>query len=73
MSRDLRIADLTLDARASVEGVSRSDIVRSVIDRELNLDEDDTLDAQIGDLAGEFAEAACRSRCAPSSTTSGVS
>jgi hypothetical protein len=47
-----------LDARAAVEGVSRSDIVRGVIDRELNLDEDEEIDAALGDLAGELADRA---------------
>jgi hypothetical protein len=47
-----------LDARAAVEGCSRSDIVRSVIDREMNLDDDAEIDAVIGDLAGELAEVA---------------
>jgi hypothetical protein len=44
-----------LDARASVEGVSRSDIVRAVIDRELNLDEDEEIDAALGDVPDELA------------------
>jgi hypothetical protein len=47
-----------LDARAAADGVSRSDIVRSVIDRELNLDKDDQIDAALGDLAAELADAA---------------
>ena len=50
-----------LDARAAVEGVSRSDIVRAVIDRELNLDEDEEIDAALADLAGQLAKAARRS------------
>jgi len=49
-----------LDARATVEGCSRSDIVRSVIDREMNLDEDTEIDTVIGDLAAELAELARR-------------
>jgi hypothetical protein len=53
-----------LDARAAVEGCSRSDIVRGVIDRELNLDDDNEVDALIGDLAAELAEAARRSSAA---------
>ncbi len=47
-----------LDARAAVEGVSRSDIVRGVIDRELNLVEDEEIDAALADLAAELAEGA---------------
>jgi hypothetical protein len=50
-----------LDARAAVEGCSRSDLVRNVIDRELNLEEDSDIDAVIGDLAAELAEVARRS------------
>jgi Ribbon-helix-helix protein, copG family len=50
-----------LDARAAVEGCSRSDIVRGAIDRELNLDDDKEVDALIGDLAAELAEVARRS------------
>jgi hypothetical protein len=44
-----------LDARAAVEGCSRSDIVRSAIDREMNLGEDSDVDALLGDLAAELA------------------
>ena len=49
-----------LDARAAVEGCSRSDLVRAVIDREMNLEEDDEIDAVLGDLAAELAAAARR-------------
>ncbi len=47
-----------LDARAAAEGCSRSDIVRSVIDRELNLIEEASLDALLSELAEELAERA---------------
>ena len=47
-----------LDARAAAEGRSRSDIIRAVIDREMNLDEDAEIDAILGDLAAELAESA---------------
>ncbi|MGH9067847.1 MAG: ribbon-helix-helix domain-containing protein [Acidimicrobiales bacterium] len=47
-----------LDALAAAEGRSRSDVLRAVIDRELNLDGDAALDAALGDMAGELAEAA---------------
>lgn len=50
-----------LDARAAVEGCSRSDVVRAVIDRELNLEDEGDVDVLIGDLAAEFAESARRS------------
>lgn len=49
-----------LDARAAVEGVSRSDIVRAVIDRELELDEDEEVDAILGELAADLADHARR-------------
>lgn len=49
-----------LDARAAAEGVSRSDVVRSVIDRALNLDDDAEIDAVLADLAGELAAVARR-------------
>lgn len=49
-----------LDAKATVEGCSRSDIVRWIIDRELHLDADAEVDALLADLATELAEAARR-------------
>ena len=44
-----------LDARAAVEGSSRSDVIRSLVDRELNLSEDADLDAALLRAAGEIA------------------
>ena len=37
--------EAALDARAKAEGVSRSDVLRSILDRELGLDHDESLDA----------------------------
>ena len=51
---------IALDARAVAENRSRSDIVRTAIDRELNLNEDAALDALLEQLAGEVAEQARR-------------
>ncbi len=51
---------VALDARAATEGRSRSEVVRSVIDRELNLGEDADLDALLGELADELAGEARR-------------
>lgn len=47
-----------LDAKAAVEGCSRSDLVRAVIDRELDLDDDAEVDAILSELAAELAETA---------------
>lgn len=44
-----------LDARAALEGSSRSDVIRSIVDRELNLSEDADLDAALLRAAGEIA------------------
>ncbi len=49
-----------LDARASVEGCSRSDLIRRAIDRELNLHAHREVQSLIGDLASELAETARR-------------
>jgi len=49
-----------LDARAVVEGSSRSDVVRAIVDRELNLTTDHALDDALGDAAAELAERARR-------------
>ena len=48
---------MALDALAVTEGSTRSDVVRSIIDRELNLngDPDPTFDAALADAAGEVA------------------
>jgi hypothetical protein len=47
-----------LDARAVVEGSSRSDVVRAIVDRELNLATDDALDDALADAAPELAQRA---------------
>jgi hypothetical protein len=44
-----------LDARAAAAGVTRSDLVRALIDRELNLGDQTDLDAVLVELAGELA------------------
>jgi hypothetical protein len=49
-----------LDARAAVEGSSRSDVVRALVDRELNLAEDSELDAVLLRAAGDIADRARR-------------
>lgn len=47
-----------LDARAAAEGSTRSDVLRSIVDRELNLDDDPELDAALAELAGDLARRA---------------
>lgn len=49
---------VALDARAAAEGRSRSEVVRAVIDRGLNLDHDSSHDAILDELASELAEEA---------------
>jgi hypothetical protein len=49
---------VALDARAAVLGSTRSDVVRSLVDRELNLSEDADLDAALLRAVGEIADAA---------------
>jgi hypothetical protein len=52
-----------LDARAAVEGCSRSDLVRALIDREMHLgsgEETDEVDAHLAAVAGELADIARR-------------
>jgi hypothetical protein len=49
-----------LDARAAVEGSTRSDVVRALVDRELNLAEDAELDAVLLGAAGDIADRARR-------------
>jgi hypothetical protein len=49
-----------LDARAVAEGSSRSDIVRAIVDRELNLTTDHALDDALADAAPELAHRARR-------------
>jgi Ribbon-helix-helix protein, copG family len=49
-----------LDAVATAEGSSRSDVLRSIVDRELNLggEPDDELDALLASLAPDIARRA---------------
>jgi hypothetical protein len=47
-----------LDARAAAEGSSRSDVVRDIVDRELNLTTDHALDDALADAAPELAQRA---------------
>jgi hypothetical protein len=49
-----------LDARAAVEGSTRSDVVRAIVDRELNLAEDAELDAALVRAADDIAARARR-------------
>lgn len=44
-----------LDARAAVEGSTRSEVLRAILDRELNLATHVELDAALADAAGEIA------------------
>lgn len=48
-----------LDARAAAEGSTRSEVLRVLVDRELNLDAEKAsgdIDAALAGLAGELAE-----------------
>lgn len=47
-----------LDARAIAEGSTRSEILRVIVDRQLNLGEDADVDAALGLVAAELAERA---------------
>jgi hypothetical protein len=47
-----------LDARAVAEGSTRSDIVRAIVDRELNLGADAAVDEALAETAAELAERA---------------
>ncbi len=49
-----------LDARAIVEGSTRSDVVRALVDRELNLSEDAEVDAALLGAARDIAYRARR-------------
>jgi hypothetical protein len=49
-----------LDARAAVDGSTRSGVVRTVIDRDLNLAEDTDLDAALLRAAADIADRARR-------------
>jgi hypothetical protein len=50
-----------LDAQAAVEGCSRSEVVRGLIDREMHLGRDDEVDACLAGVAAELADRARRS------------
>jgi hypothetical protein len=47
-----------LDARAAAEGSTRSEVLRALVDRELNLETESSgeVDAALTELAGELAE-----------------
>ena len=47
-----------LDARAAAEGSTRSEVLRVLVDRELNLDAEasEEIDAALAEVAGEMAE-----------------
>lgn len=47
-----------LDARAAAEGSTRSDVIRAIVDRELNLADEADLDILFDQLATELAERA---------------
>ncbi len=49
-----------LDARAIVEGSTRSDVLRALVDRELNLSEDAEVDAALLGAARDIADRARR-------------
>lgn len=53
------IEQAALDAKAIAEGSTRSDVLRTIVDRELNLGgDDDDLDAVLAAAAGEIAKRA---------------
>ena len=53
------IEQAALDAKAATEGSTRSDVLRNILDRELNLDGDDAdVDAALAEVAGEIAKRA---------------
>lgn len=47
-----------LDARAAAEGSTRSEVLRALVDRELNLENESSgeVDSALAELAGELAE-----------------
>lgn len=51
---------IALDAKAAAEGSTRSDVLRSLVDREMNLDggDDDALDTLLAEFAGDIAKRA---------------
>ena len=52
------VEQAALDARAAAEGSTRSEVLRALVDRELNLESEasDDVDAALAELAGELAE-----------------
>ena len=52
--------EIALDAKAAAEGSTRNDVLRSLVDREMNLDggDDDALDALLVEFAGDIAKRA---------------
>ena len=52
------VEQAALDARAAAEGSTRSEVLRALVDRELNLDTEASgeVDATLAELAGELAE-----------------
>ena len=53
-----QVEQAALDAKAAAEGSTRSEVLRALVDRELNLDSEESgeIDALLTDLAGELAE-----------------
>ena len=53
-----QVEQAALDARAAAEGSTRSEVLRALVDRELNLDTEASgdVDAALAELAGELAE-----------------
>ncbi len=52
------VEQAALDARAIAEGSTRSEILRVIVDHQLNLGEDTDVDAALGQVAAELAEQA---------------
>jgi hypothetical protein len=52
------VEQAALDARAAAEGSTRSEVLRALVDRELNLETESSpeVDAALTELAGELAE-----------------
>ncbi len=50
------VEQAALDARARAEGSTRSEILRVIVDHQLNLGEDTDVDAALGQVAAELAE-----------------
>ncbi|MGH9164074.1 MAG: ribbon-helix-helix protein, CopG family [Acidimicrobiales bacterium] len=52
------VEQAALDAKAAAEGSSRSEVLRALVDRELNLDDEvsEEVDRTLAEIAGELAE-----------------